>query len=578
MQGVAKEGRLTRNFDPTLKGYAVCSHSSNAKFVLGCAPGKRSKKLGLTQQFVSLQVFLHKGAKFSLELCVLDSSMTSRRLRFSNSFRDVVNSTLHVQLPLNVGRLVPAGEWCTLCFDMVDLVHSNFKGNSFRSCDGIVLNGVFKLRQIFTIRAPPLDSYRTVHERIVLKNAQAIPKVHNYPVALRDQPITLLIRAENIVATLLDMENQRVDTKSTPTRSEQPAFTVAFGSRVSTQQPPNRPSPSKSAKKDSSNKYRKANPATRRNKPTPQIKKTFKEAVPESEDMEEAVSRSEQLLQEVLENDDAIFGEEAKSESEDRNSDAGGLDFPFDEGHFEEVEAVISKLEATDENSVGDGGKKDSENEFDDVAVPETNEGYQQSEEGTVFSDPPTTIRSFEATKQENDTVNGKEAEVTTVQGSREKDSIVLSSDTNRSEEDTTKLCGDGDILFEAGDPVAEDSAVIPEDDEIRGLDQSLGESSDDDILKEIGGDKTEEDIMRRFNEKRAELEELEESLAADLALEEAERTESNKDAIGNTAAQRATEEEDEDKEEGDLELIYDPILACYFCPKTNKYYSMKAT
>ncbi|GBG29872.1 Hypothetical Protein FCC1311_060922 [Hondaea fermentalgiana] len=32
----------------------------------------------------------------------------------------------------------------------------------------------------------------------------------------------------------------------------------------------------------------------------------------------------------------------------------------------------------------------------------------------------------------------------------------------------------------------------------------------------------------------------------------------------------------EKEEEEGDLDLVFDPILECYFCPKTNKYYKMK--
>ena len=35
-------------------------------------------------------------------------------------------------------------------------------------------------------------------------------------------------------------------------------------------------------------------------------------------------------------------------------------------------------------------------------------------------------------------------------------------------------------------------------------------------------------------------------------------------------------DEQDGDSGEDDLDLMYDPVLKCYYDPKTNKYYELK--
>ena len=556
----------------------MSSHSSHGKLTLGCAPGRRAKKLGLTQQFVCMQVFLHKGAKFSVELCVLDSSMTSRRLRFSNSFRDVVKSTLHVQLPFNPGRLVPEGDWCTLCFDVVDLVYSNFKGNSFRAVDGIVLTGTFKLRQVFTLRAPPLDCFKSVEERIALKNAQATPKAHNFPIALKDRPMNVMVRMDSILDTLQHNEcRDATDTKA-PSNGGEQGFTVAFGSRIRTPIKKETRNPVKSTKanRTKSSQQRELPARVKSSKqPRKQLTRPTSPAVPEVDEHEQSDPRQDELLDEALE-DERFFDDEFKSDVEEEGagspnqSSSKELDFPFDEGHFDEVEAVISKLEAAEESDAGQGVHEDgTEQEMDDAGTNPSEEDKPNDyvvEEGPLSKSPSTldelldNAATEEHKGQEEETKVGRSSNQCSPKLSPTRDSGEASFHV-KNPKDEAKCAGDA-------------AEAIPEDDEIKGLEDNVDSESDCDVLKELGGDKTEDEIMRRFNEKRAELEELEESLAADLALEEAARQAAHEESLTKVSVDNNRDSVDEDE---DLELIYDPILCCYFCPKTNKYYSMKA-
>ena len=68
-------------------------------------------------------------------------------------------------------------QWLNLCVDMESLVSGLFRGQVFKSLEGVSLGGHCMVRRIFTLRASPPD---TVSGQT---GVEEIPKVYQMPVA-----------------------------------------------------------------------------------------------------------------------------------------------------------------------------------------------------------------------------------------------------------------------------------------------------------------------------------------------------------------------------------------------------------
>jgi hypothetical protein len=166
LKSVGVKGRIKRDFNKELKGYAMlCDGGPTSR--LEFPDGKAAKALALTQRFLALQLWLPvAGEAFSLELSLLDSGKTRRRVVISSGFRGVVANPLHVQLPLGAGYasdrdwegaglVLPRGQWMTVCLDLQELVSRTFVGINHRALDSVVLSGHFQLRRLFTLKEAP---------------------------------------------------------------------------------------------------------------------------------------------------------------------------------------------------------------------------------------------------------------------------------------------------------------------------------------------------------------------------------------------------------------------------------------
>lgn len=142
-----------------------CSNAKRGVFIV----------VSLEQPFLVLQIkFNAAPALCSLELCILDSSNTRRRVLLSSAASSPSVSPMQARLPL--GDVAATREtWLNLCIDMPNITAACFQ-NEFRSLEGIVLRpqcsfryhpvdirlsgtGIDEAsrRKVFTLRCPPAD-------------------------------------------------------------------------------------------------------------------------------------------------------------------------------------------------------------------------------------------------------------------------------------------------------------------------------------------------------------------------------------------------------------------------------------
>ncbi|XXQ32369.1 CFA20 domain-containing protein [Plasmodiophora brassicae] len=151
---VSHASAVRRVYDRAVRGYAhVMDGGPHTSLQL---PKQSHQKLSLEQPFLVLQIkFNAAPALCSLELCILDSSNTRRRVLLSSAASSPSVSPMQARLPL--GDVAATREtWLNLCIDMPNITAACFQ-NEFRSLEGIVLRPQCSFRKVFTLRCPPAD-------------------------------------------------------------------------------------------------------------------------------------------------------------------------------------------------------------------------------------------------------------------------------------------------------------------------------------------------------------------------------------------------------------------------------------
>ncbi|RHZ04654.1 hypothetical protein DYB37_003592 [Aphanomyces astaci] len=108
-----------------------------------------------SSRYLVLQVSIPAAAAISVEVGVLDTNGTRRRVVMSSAFRGAVVHQLHAQV--RKATLIPCYVWLNWCFDVAALVDASF-ATTFRTIDSICLSGTCKLRRVFTMKEPPIPS------------------------------------------------------------------------------------------------------------------------------------------------------------------------------------------------------------------------------------------------------------------------------------------------------------------------------------------------------------------------------------------------------------------------------------
>lgn len=141
---------VSRVYEKESKGFCYSlQNSQKLLFPLNKKPAN------LVHPFLILQIFCSLGNLINIELSTSDMQLNKRRFIFSSHIKDIKVTPLHVMLPVS---FIKHGVWINLCIDLHHLVSSCFKNTTFKSLDSIQINGVFKLRKIFTLKDSITDT------------------------------------------------------------------------------------------------------------------------------------------------------------------------------------------------------------------------------------------------------------------------------------------------------------------------------------------------------------------------------------------------------------------------------------
>lgn len=133
-----------KKFDKDCKSYAIFLETTNCKLQIPST----DKPLALTQSYLLLQIYIHPGHPFSLELGVSDSQCTKRRLLFSSASKEMIIHPLHVRAS---NFSFPRSTWTNLCIDLQQWTSICFSSN-FRTLDSITVSSFCKIRKILTLK------------------------------------------------------------------------------------------------------------------------------------------------------------------------------------------------------------------------------------------------------------------------------------------------------------------------------------------------------------------------------------------------------------------------------------------
>lgn len=91
---------------------------------------------------------------FKIEFVLCDVDKIRRRFVFSTSFRNILPTDLHVQIPLSY---LPTDKWLNVYFNLEELYNTIF-GSHFLKCESILVTGLFKIKKIFATRFVPVHN------------------------------------------------------------------------------------------------------------------------------------------------------------------------------------------------------------------------------------------------------------------------------------------------------------------------------------------------------------------------------------------------------------------------------------
>ena len=160
-------GKHNKIFDPQIKCYEhILATGALSKMEI---PGNRSysykfnpnKSLALFQSFIVFQIYLFSNKQFSIEISISDTTKVKRRLIFSSNNSDVIINQLHCRIPI---INFPIGKWINFSVDILSFVSECFKDLTFRSVDYISLSMSGKVRYIFTMRTPLIETHTEIED------------------------------------------------------------------------------------------------------------------------------------------------------------------------------------------------------------------------------------------------------------------------------------------------------------------------------------------------------------------------------------------------------------------------------
>lgn len=174
-------GKILKSFEKGIKGNAFhLDGSTETRMQLPKTTTTHS--LGLSQRFLIFQLAIPFTRSFSIEIGFSDFQKIRRRFVFASAFREIVMTSLHVQIPFDAR--VTRDQWINLVFDLQALTETYFAGSTFRSMESICISGSCKLKRVFTMKDAPTCNLAALQQPQLVVNGNNKPALRGMmPVA-----------------------------------------------------------------------------------------------------------------------------------------------------------------------------------------------------------------------------------------------------------------------------------------------------------------------------------------------------------------------------------------------------------
>lgn len=159
-------------YEKTVKGYIILIDSHTTKLII---PSNDKLSLSLVQPYLVLQIYITPTQPFTLELAITDISSSKRRLVFSSASKDLTVNPMHARIP---NSAFIRGIWANISIDLVHCVQACFGHSTFRSLDSITISSFCRLRRVFTMRSPLMD---TTGNEVKTEMSEQVPKNLDFP-------------------------------------------------------------------------------------------------------------------------------------------------------------------------------------------------------------------------------------------------------------------------------------------------------------------------------------------------------------------------------------------------------------
>lgn len=148
-------GKHSKVYDPNLHNYEMVLSTGNiSKMEIPKNSYNKKKSLSLFQGYIVFQLYLFTSKQLTIEIAISDATNAKRRLILSTNNSDLVMNQLHCRIPI---FKLPIGRWINFSIDILSFV-SKYKNLTFRSVDYISLSMSGKVRYIFTMRTPLIET------------------------------------------------------------------------------------------------------------------------------------------------------------------------------------------------------------------------------------------------------------------------------------------------------------------------------------------------------------------------------------------------------------------------------------
>ena len=163
-------GNIHKQYDKDVKSYVYVLEGEPTTTKIQF-PKEDKHGLFLTQKFLVFQLFVPVGHPFSFEIAVTDHAQNKRRIFFSSNVKDISVTPLHAKFPLTI---LNVGSWLNMCLDLESLVSDTFNGPKFRAVESFTVTANCRLKKVFTLRAPPVDT--SEGDIVQYPNSEPLPR------------------------------------------------------------------------------------------------------------------------------------------------------------------------------------------------------------------------------------------------------------------------------------------------------------------------------------------------------------------------------------------------------------------